>query len=84
MTQSHQKYSNLGQQKPSSSATQNWETRTPASTATVNVSTAEAGLDAKPVPLPLTELSGVESVEEEVLLVVFDNVVLEEEGDGKV
>jgi BRCT domain type II-containing protein len=84
MTQSHQKYNNPRQQKTSSSsATQSCETKTTASTATANVSTAEAELDA-PAPLPLTELSGVARVEEEVLLVVVDNVVLEEGGDGEV
>lgn len=44
--------------------------------------TAEAELDAKPAPLPLTEPSGVARVEEEVLLVVVDGIVFEEEGDG--
>lgn len=48
------------------------------STATVNVSIAEAELDAKPDPLSLTELSGVATMEgaEEVLLVAVDNEVV--------
>lgn len=53
---------------------QNCDTRTPVSTATVKVSTAE--LDVRPAPLPLTELSGEEAAEEVLLLVLVDNQVV--------